>query len=68
MTAEDITLIDTDGTGIVKGYLKETIGGYTLAVYGITKHGLVTVKVAAPERYFFVQEQVRTVQVVYGIE
>jgi hypothetical protein len=70
LTAADIMLIDTGGTGIQKGVLLEWVVSdtYYLAVSGITKHGLVTVKVAAPEKFFFVQEQVRTVQVVYGTE
>jgi hypothetical protein len=49
LTADDITLSDTDGTGIQKGALTRagTSGTvYTLAVSGITKNGSVSAKVA----------------------
>ncbi|WP_062327054.1 hypothetical protein [Treponema endosymbiont of Eucomonympha sp.] len=85
LTAEDITLIDTGGTGIQKGALSDALyyddyGSpyyhvegypntkyYVLAVSGITKHGLVTVKVAAPAGYFLATDY-GSAQVVYGTE
>ncbi|WP_059369977.1 hypothetical protein [Treponema endosymbiont of Eucomonympha sp.] len=71
LTAADITLIDTGGTGIQKGeltVLDDAAQYYRLAVSGIGGKGDVTVKVAAPAGIFFAQEQVRTVRVVYGPE
>ncbi|WP_187152003.1 hypothetical protein, partial [Treponema endosymbiont of Eucomonympha sp.] len=47
LSAGDIALEDTGGTGIRKGALKDNGGGaYTLAVSGITKSGAATVKVS----------------------
>ena len=48
LSAGDITLTDTDGTGITKGNLNKissTIGAYKLLVSGITKSGTVKVTV-----------------------
>ncbi|WP_162504584.1 hypothetical protein [Treponema endosymbiont of Eucomonympha sp.] len=65
LSAADITLTDTDNTGIQKGALTDKGGGaYALAVSGITKGGAVTVK-AAKAGYAF-SPPARTAAVRYG--